>query len=602
MSGSTRVLFLCAQNACRSQMAEGFARAGKRKDVEFVSAGTGEPASIHPLAVRVMKEAGIDISGQKSKSLDSLENRNFDIVVTLCTRSAETCPILPGYPKRVDWNLPDPAATKGDQPAILAEFRKSRDEIHRLVDDLLDRGYLSALLEASSRENLILDNISDGLMAHDLQRRIFFFNRAAEQITGFQCSEVLNRDCHAVFPGNFCGGKCAFCDGTMPALQERKEELDITTKSGETRRIAITTRIMTNPRGIKAGVLVFFRDLTVERDLARRVGKIQQFAGIVGRDEKMLQVFDLIRDVAATNMPVLIQGESGTGKELVAAAIHNEGLRAGKPFIAVNCGALPESLLESELFGHVRGAFTGAIRDKKGRFELAAGGTIFLDEIGDVSPVMQVRLLRVLQEGKFERVGSEKTVQVDVRIISATNKDISAELASGRFREDLYYRLSVVPVFIPPLRERRTDIPLLAEHILGMILNDIGRQGVTLSAECLDIMLSYDWPGNVRELQNWIRFALVKCKDSIIRPEHLPPLSRLSGAGNQGTASPGESRTVPSPSKKSVDLPAAKRELSIESVRSSLKTASGNKRQAARLLGISRATFYRFLDKVGPID
>ncbi len=584
-------------------MAEGLARARKVRNVTFVSAGTAAPASIHSLASRVMKEVAVDISSQKSKSIGSLETDIFDVVITLSRESADACPVLPGHPNRVDWNLSDPSAAKGGEAAALAAFRKSRDEIHSLVDSLIDRGYLASLSEATQCENLILDNISDGIIAHDLHRRIFFFNKAAEQITGYTREEALSRDCHNVFPGNFCGGKCSFCDGSPPDMKERKDEMDITTKGGERRRVLLSTRGITDARGVKAGVLVFFKDLTLEHDLARRVGAIEHFAGIIGRDDKMLQVFDLIRDVAATNMPVLIQGESGTGKELVAAAIHNEGLRAGKPFIAVNCGALPESLLESELFGHVRGSFTGAIRDKKGRFELASGGTIFLDEIGDISPVMQVRLLRVLQEGRFERVGSEKTLQVDVRIISATNKNIAAELASGRFREDLYYRLSVVPVTLPPLRERRTDIPLLAHHILAGILLDMHRSDVSLSPECVDIMLSYDWPGNVRELQNWIRFALVKCKDNVIRPEHLPPAAQSAGyvppprAVLLNSIAPG-----PKPPQPPSPAAAEKKEISADKVTAALKEAGGNKRKAALLLGISRATLYRFLDKAGPID
>lgn len=603
MSDPIRILFLCSHNSCRSQMAEGFASARKSKHLDFTSAGTDEPTAINIFAIRAMKEVGVDISGQKSKSLSGLNGKDFDIIITLCSKSAASCPILPGHPRQVNWNLPDPASTRGDEPTVMAVFRKSRDEIKRLVDDFLDRGYVAALAEASQCSNLILDNITDGLIAHDLQRHIFFFNKAAERITGYERSEALNHDCHDVFPGSFCGGKCTFCEAPVLPLTEMQSEIDITTKSGERRRISVSTRVMTTAGGKNAGLLVFFRDVTIERELARRVGKIQKFAGIVGRDETMLQVFDLIRDVAATNMPVLIQGESGTGKELVAAAIHNEGLRAGKPFIAVNCGALPESLLESELFGHVRGAFTGAIRDKMGRFELANGGTIFLDEIGDISPVMQVRLLRVLQEGRFERVGSETTIQVDVRIISATNKNISAELAAGRFRDDLYYRLSVVPISLPPLRARRNDIPLLAEHILGMVLEDIGRHGVTLSHECLNVMMSYDWPGNVRELQNWIRFALVKCKDAVIRPEHLPPASRSTAVS--GTAVVHDSGSISSgtpPSDPAGLIVAEKRALTMESVRSALKEATDNKRQAARRLGVSRATLYRFLDKVGPID
>ena len=288
-------------------------------------------------------------------------------------------------------------------------------------------------------------------------------------------------------------------------------------------------------------------------------------------------MFELIRQVAGTNVPVLIHGESGTGKELVAAAIHNQSPRANKLFVPVNCGALPEGLIETELFGHVKGAFTGAVRDKKGRFELADGGTIFLDEIGDISPAIQVKLLRVLQESTFERVGSEETIKVDVRIISATNKDLSSEIAEGRFREDLYYRLNVVPIQLPPLRDRRNDISLLAQHVLQKILTDTGRKDVRISPEALDIIMSYDWPGNVRELQNWMQFALVKCRGNLIRPEHLPPNRNKTHIA--------------------VDEIVKRRKLDMATVHEALERTNGNKVEAARLLGVSRATLYRFMDR-----
>jgi PAS domain S-box-containing protein len=573
-------------------MAEGFARARNEPDVEIASAGT-IATSVHPLAIRVMAEAGIDIANQAAKSLDELESLDFDVVISLCDQAARTCPVLPGNPELVNWDLPDPAgaaeaARSGKTPedgdeAALNIFRASRDEIRRLVDDLFERGYLAALAEAKSVAGLVLRNISDGIIAHDMDRRIFYFNRAAEEITGYTRAEVINRDCNEAFPGRFCGGKCHFCEGAPPVSDFLRQELDITTKSGEQRFVEMSIRAMAGSTGEKIGVLVSFRDLTRERRLARRLGEIDSFAGIVGRDTKMLEVFDLIRDLADSNAPVLVQGESGTGKELVAAAIHNEGQRANKLFVPVNCGALPESLLESELFGHVKGAFTGAIRDKKGRFELADGGTIFLDEIGDIPPATQVRLLRVLQDGTFERVGSERTIKVDVRLISATNKDLTAEIAAGRFREDLFYRLSVVPVVLPPLRDRRNDIPLLVDHVLRRETERMGREEITISPEVMGILLSYDWPGNVRELQNWIQFALVKCKSEVIKAEHLPP--RIG-------SHPRPARRTKRP---------RSRKLNAISVRSALAETGGNKVEAARRLGVSRATLYRFLDEAGDL-
>ena len=326
-------------------------------------------------------------------------------------------------------------------------------------------------------------------------------------------------------------------------------------------------------------------DITELTQLRRRLKTEQSFAGIVGRDAKMLELFDSIRELAEVNMPVLIQGESGTGKELVAAAIHNEGVRCEKPFVPVNCAALPEGVLESELFGHVKGAFTGALFDRKGRFELADGGTIFLDEVGDLPPTMQVKLLRILQEGTFQRVGGEETVKVDVRVISATNKDLWAEVTDETFREDLYYRLCVVPVHLPALRHRRNDIPLLAEWLLKKALAEAERTEVAFSPATVDAMVDYDWPGNVRELENAIRYALVKCRDNVLEPEHFPLKILEKNSTNQHRTRKKRRRKL---------RPAA-----VEKV---LEETHGNKVEAARRLGVSRATLYRFLEDQKPLS
>ncbi|MBA7480052.1 Anaerobic nitric oxide reductase transcription regulator NorR [subsurface metagenome] len=326
-----------------------------------------------------------------------------------------------------------------------------------------------------------------------------------------------------------------------------------------------------------------FVDITEVTRLRRRLKTEQSFAGIVGRDTKMLELFDTIRQVADVNIPVLIQGESGTGKELVAAAIHNEGPSSDKLYVPVNCGALPEGVLESELFGHVKGAFTGAVHDRKGRFELANGGTIFLDEIGDIPGAMQVKLLRVLQEGIFQRVGGEENIKVNVRVISATNKNLAEEVAAGRFREDLFYRLCVVPVYLPPLRERRNDIPLLAEHLLKKALTEVGREDVGLSPEAVDVMMDYDWPGNVRELENALRYALVKCRDNLILPEHFP-------SNILKTTMPTQLRPTKARKKR-------KHKLDMETVWRILEETGGNKFEAAHRLGVSRSTLYRFLEE-----
>jgi transcriptional regulator with PAS, ATPase and Fis domain len=286
-------------------------------------------------------------------------------------------------------------------------------------------------------------------------------------------------------------------------------------------------------------------------------------------------VFRQIKDVSSYDYPVHIFGETGTGKELVANALHNESLRAGNPFVPINCGALPEGLIESELFGHVKGAFSGAIRDKKGRFELATKGTIFLDEIAELPKMLQVKLLRFLQDGTFEKVGGEKTTAVDVRVVSATNKDLKREVKKGNFREDLFYRLNVIPIHIPPIRERKSDIPLLVDHFLSKAPVIGGQRPVRIAQEALKILMDYHWPGNVRELQNAVQFAIVRCKGKVIRPEDLP--LELKGI------------VFEKPKRGPM------RKLDAERVKAALTKTGGNKARAAKVLGVGRATLYRFL-------
>jgi PAS domain S-box-containing protein len=431
----------------------------------------------------------------------------------------------------------------------------------------------------ASRENLtrVLDNLKEGIIAHDLQRRIFFFNAEAERVTGYRREDVLGRDCHDVFDGPFCGQRCSFCDGSTVCVDRIEYPLTLTTKGGEQRRVEFTATMIRGENGEFVGVVASFRDMTELIELQRRSGEAARFANIIGGDNKMRMVYQQIVDVAHYDFPVHLYGETGTGKELVANAIHNESRRGGAPFVPINCGALPEGLIESELFGHVKGAFSGAIRDKKGRFELADGGTVFLDEVAELTKPLQVKLLRFLQEGTFEKVGGEKTTDVNVRVISATNKDLKKEVRHNRFREDLFYRLNVIPIQIPPLRERKTDIPLLVDHFLNQVAEISGNTVPTMSDSALSVMMDYAWPGNVRELQNAVQFGIVRCNREVIAAKDLPlELQRFSGpAGRRGPA----------------------KKLDTLAVQQALIKSGGNKARAARELGVGRATLYRFISE-----
>jgi sigma-54 dependent transcriptional regulator, acetoin dehydrogenase operon transcriptional activator AcoR len=431
---------------------------------------------------------------------------------------------------------------------------------------------------------MLLDNIPDAIIAHDFNRRIYYFNQAAEQLTGYRLEEVLNRDCHEIFGSGLCGVECLFCSANADSTDNHdcRRTLQLTDRSGKKHLCDMTIKTLFDGE-IPIGIMAIMRKLqSASRQLDLRQNEV--FPGIIGASNELAEVFNSIRDVATSSASTMIYGESGTGKELAARAIHNLSLRKDKLFVPINCGALPENLLESELFGHVKGAFTGAIRDKKGRFELADGGTIFLDEIGDISLAMQVKLLRVLQEGTFERLGAENTIKVDVRVISATNKNLETEIKSGRFREDLYYRLGVVPLTLPPLRQRDSDVLMLAEYFIKNVTRGDNRGTVALSNEVTAIFLHYNWPGNIRELQNWIQYALLKCKGNQIEPEHLPESSR-----NAIKITMEQHHSQKQQRRKKLDL---------YRVNQALKQTNGNKVKAAKLLNVGRATLYRFMDNM----
>jgi len=453
----------------------------------------------------------------------------------------------------------------------------------------------SPLLERRNFE-AVLDAVTDGILAIDERLRIMQFNRAAEDITGFARGEALGMACLDIFRQILFGQECLVCKAIEKEEYVRLIEREIVRKDERRRLVLVTTTPIRDPDGRRAGVVVVFRDIQELRELTEQAKGRAAFEGFIGKNHRMRQIYRLIEQVADSTASVLIEGESGTGKELVARAIHRRGPRANRPFVAVSCAALAESLLESELFGHVKGAFTGAASAKVGRFELADGGTLFLDEIGEVSPALQVKLLRVLQEHAFERVGEARARSVDVRIVAATNRDLRQLIAGGKFREDLYYRLNVVPIFLPPLRERRDDVPLLVGHFVERFRKETGKPITSVTPDAMSALLDYAWPGNVRELENAIEHAFVRCPGTEIAPAHLP--QEVRGAPRQPDAA-GATRLRGAEDAPGRAAAASADRGERERIIRALNETGWNRAAAARRLGLSRVTLWRKIQEYG---
>ncbi len=379
-------------------------------------------------------------------------------------------------------------------------------------------------MPTSSKEyaDIIFDSIADGVFTVDRNWRITSFNRAAESITGVPREEALGKPCWEVFRTNVCETACVLGHTMKTGKSIVNQPVNILRSDGRRIPISVSSALLKDKKGNVIGGVETFRDLSIVEELRKKLRERHSFQDIISRNHKMQKIFEILPQVAESESNVLIEGAPGTGKELVARAIHELSPRKGKPFITVNSGALPDTLLESELFGYKKGAFTGAGKDKPGRFALAEKGTLFLDEIGDVSPALQVRLLRVLQEKTYEPLGGIETVKADVRIITATNHELTKEISEGRFREDLYYRINVVKLFLPPLRERKEDIPLLVEHFIKQFNAVKAREISGTDDKAMGVFMRYEWPGNIRELENTIEHAFILCSEGLIGLEHLP--------------------------------------------------------------------------------
>ncbi len=425
----------------------------------------------------------------------------------------------------------------------------------------------------------VFNSVQDAIVSVDTDMRVIECNSAAETFFARARTEIIGKGLDDV-----CTGCCNGCVDVIRSTLKRGEaileqQVNCEASTGSQRVVVLTCTPLVDSAGTPLAAVLAIRDITRLYDLERELHDRRHYRRIVGKSVKMQEIYNMVDNLRETETTVLITGPSGTGKELIAEALHEDSPRTSKALIKVNCSALSENLLESELFGHVKGAFTGAVRDKAGRFELADGGSIFLDEIGDISPLIQLKLLRVLQEKEFERVGDAKPLRADVRVIAATNRNLRELVRRGLFREDLFYRLKVVEIALPPLREHNEDIPLLIDHFCKRFNNSFSKRITGVDDNVLSFFMNYHWPGNVRELEHAIEHAFVLCPGGVVTQEHLP--ADITG----GEAEAGQEEQPMT--------------ISSDAVKEALRTAGGNKAKAARLLGISRQTIYRKIKELG---
>jgi len=432
--------------------------------------------------------------------------------------------------------------------------------------------------------DLIFDSISEGVFTTDEDCRITSFNRAAETITGFHRQEAIGQYCFDVFRTDLCHTKCALRYSLESGMPVSNVRVNIMNRDGAKVPISVSTSVLYDREGESLGAVEIFRDMSTLEELKKQLNEADSFERMVSRNKEMQEIFNLVPDVAESDCNVLIQGPSGSGKELLARAIHKLSSRRDRPYIRVNCAALPEPLLESELFGYTKGAFTDAKRDKPGRFVVADNGSLLLDEIGDMPLSLQAKLLRVLQDGEIQPLGSTKTIHVDVRVVASTHHNMKDMVREGTFREDLFYRLKVINIDIPPLRRRKEDIPLLVEHFINTFNQRQGKNIKGVSEEVLEHLLNYDFPGNVRELENAIEHSFVLCKTDTIQLNHLPRDMREAEHENDDRRAP---------SKSPIEHAEAR------TIKELLEKHHWDKGKVAEILGMHRTTLWRKMKKLG---
>ena len=446
------------------------------------------------------------------------------------------------------------------------------------------------LVETSSQGafvRTILDSVADGVFTVDQDFRITSFNRAAERILGIPREQAIGQQCCEIFRADICHEDCALRETLATGGEIIDKPVSILNSRAKRVPISVSTAVLKDGKGGIIGGVETFRDLSPLELLKKKIHKQYSYEDIISKNHRIQAIFNLLPDIAESDSTILIQGPSGSGKELFARAMHNLSNRKGRPYVVVNCGALPDTLLESELFGYVKGAFTDAKRDKPGRFALAERGTLFLDEVGDLSFAMQVKLLRVLQEKEYEPLGATHTVKANVRILAATHHDLLDMVRQGGFREDLYYRLNVVKIILPPLRERRGDIPLLIDHFLEQFNVRMGKSISGVSDDVLRCLMEYPFQGNVRELENTIEHACVLCRGRRIEIVHLPPEIRETVERAMEETAPGAE-----------SLPVL-RSSEIQLIRKTLAKHEGNRLEAARELGLHKTTLWRKMKRHG---
>lgn len=377
-------------------------------------------------------------------------------------------------------------------------------------------------LPADTHTSVILDSIVEGVMTVNKDLIITYFNYAAEKITGIQKNDALGKYCFEVLRSNICEKSCPIRESLVSGKNSINLQVNILRPDGKQLPVSVNASALKGEKGEVIGGVETFRDLSTIEALRKEIKQNYTFEDIVSKNHKILQIFSILPNIAESESTVLIQGPSGSGKELFARAIHNLSFRKDGPFVAINCGALPDNLLESELFGYVKGAFTDAKKNKPGRFALAKGGTIFLDEVESLSPATQVKLLRVLQEKEFEPLGSVAPIKSDVRVISATKVSLSELIKENKFRDDLYFRLNIMKIDLPPLFERRDDIPMLVNSFIEKFNHRMGKNVTSISNEVLNLLMNYNFPGNIRELENIIEHTMVMCQNEQIQLQHLP--------------------------------------------------------------------------------